>query len=1344
MTRHGYNKISQDDEKAPQKVGFVSYVLYQWMSSVFKTGKQRALEQSDFLPLSKENRTSFVTENLQENWREEERKCHETPRGRPKLWKSVTRTISFREVMILICMGIFRSFFRIPSPLLLGYLISSLMSTEPQQKMFLYGCALALSISSLVQKVSSQTLMYRCELMGITLRSALNGLIYHKTLLLSKDALLQYTTGKVIDLVSNDVQRLEGETIKWIFFGFLTLIELLIVPFLMVYYIGWQSLMGVLFLYLLLPYFVLLSKGGAVLRLQTAAVSDQRISLVNQVVSGIRAIKMHAWEDEYRQQIKKPRRTTKYVCYRLNRCQNIPILLVFFSRDEIAIIRKMCVLRAGVLALRFTSVIIATLLSVITLVLTEETLTPFNVFVLISFNNMLAKCIGTFLGFALLEGYEAYASLGRIEEFLLLKNLQISSSDRSSRKETEIEARNSSEIKRNSVDCQENMGGYSTLNESQDQTVLRVRSLAYKQIERQDSYILQDIEFCTPASSLTVITGPVGSGKSTLLSVIASEVPCTHGEVSCRGTLAYVPQTAWVFSGTIRANILFGLSYDDSKYTRVIEACALTDDFHQFPDTDQTLVGQRGVVLSGGQRARVSLARAVYANADVYLLDDPLSAVDFKVGRHIFEKCIKELLSHKTRMMTSHQEDHMKDADEVIVLCKGRVLERGSFLELQDKGILNKTIDPLYMKISKDNTGEKFVRENENESVGAAACLAGMESPSKETRSLLMPQEDREIGAISSKLYWDYLRSGMSTWMILAIILFSFIAQGMLVAPDVWLSFLTKKLPQDQKDQSNLVIYGCLAVVSLMFILTRTYVLLSCFLRCSERLHDKMVVATLQAPVLFFDSNSVGRILNRFSKDIGWLDEQLPRKFQLAIDSTLNMLASLILPAVMNPWLIFILIPLISVALYLSTYYLKTSRELKRLASISRSPVFSHISETLDGLETIRTRERQSDFVYQFYRHHDVLNQADILVMAGGKWISVRFEILTSLLVGAVAFSAVIMSQDAGECSTLQSLRTEGKQGLILCVIASTSAFAGLALAYVVQRLARSHYAIRTTSEVENLMTSVERVITYTKLECEPGYMIERRPPENWPNEGNIIFKEVSLRYYPGGPQVLKNIKLNIKGGTKIGVVGRTGAGKSSFVAALMHMPESCDEIVIDGIPVKEINLQETRRCISVLGQSPVLFNGSLRKNLDLVEQFTDADLWQVLQDVQLKESVKSLHGQLDHVLLENGANISVGERQLICLARVLLQRNKIIVLDEPTANVDPETEKTILGVVREKLRDSTVITIAHRLNTIKDCDKILLLKRGTVAEFDKFDTLVNTEESELREIARIASSKTT
>ena len=286
------------------------------------------------------------------------------------------------------------------------------------------------------------------------------------------------------------------------------------------------------------------------------------------------------------------------------------------------------------------------------------------------------------------------------------------------------------------------------------------------------------------------------------------------------------------------------------------------------------------------------------------------------------------------------------------------------------------------------------------------------------------------------------------------------------------------------------------------------------------------------------------------------------------------------------------------------------------------------------------------------------------------------------------------------------------------------SASAGLALVYAIQTVSQTQYATRKASDVENLMTSVERVMTYTKLESEPGYKVELFSPDHWPSEGNITFQDVSLIYYPGDPQVLKRINLNIKAGSKVGVAGRTGAGKSSFVAALMRMPDAEGEIVVDGIRIKEINLQEARRRISVLGQSPVLFSGSLRKNLDLEGQFHDVDLWRALEVVQLKELVESFEGQLDHELLEHGANISVGERQLVCLARVLLQQSKIIILDEPTSHVDPETEKTIWNVVRQKLKDSTVITIAHRLNTIKDCDMILVLKNGEVDEFDGVDSL--------------------
>ena len=300
------------------------------------------------------------------------------------------------------------------------------------------------------------------------------------------------------------------------------------------------------------------------------------------------------------------------------------------------------------------------------------------------------------------------------------------------------------------------------------------------------------------------------------------------------------------------------------------------------------------------------------------------------------------------------------------------------------------------------------------------------------------------------------------------------------------------------------------------------------------------------------------------------------------------------------------------------------------------------------------------------------------------------------------------------------------------------TAFAGLALAYAIQTITMTQFAVRKASDVENFMTSVERVITYTNLDSEPGYKVERLPPEHWPREGNITFQDVSLRYYPGGPQVLKKINLKIKGGAKIGVAGRTGAGKSSFVAALMRMPDADGDIMVDGVEIKNVNLQDARRCLSLLGQSPVLFAGSVRQNLDLMDQFQDSDLWRALEDVQLKDLVQSLEGQLDYELLEHGANVSVGERQLICLARVLLQQNKIIILDEPTAHVDPDTEQTIWNVVREKLRDSTVITIAHRLNTIRDCDMILVLKSGEVDEFGRFDILVHREEGTLNEMSRV------
>ena len=427
-------------------------------------------------------------------------------------------------------------------------------------------------------------------------------------------------------------------------------------------------------------------------------------------------------------------------------------------------------------ALEYTSSPMATMVTVITLVLTGQILTPANVFMLLAFVNQLQVILSLNLSYGLQGTYDAYASLGRLEDFLLLENLPSIIRDQAPADDkSDIDGNTSLET--NSQEEMQDPSVHDEVKAVHKPGTLLVRNLAHRQIKREDQFILQDVEVIADSGSLTVITGPVGSGKSTLLAAIAGEVSDRGGTRVCEGSLVYVPQIAWVFSGTIRENILFGESYDEAKYINIIEACALTEDIQEFPDRDQTVVGERGEVLSGGQRARVSLARAVYADADIYLLDDPLSAVDFKVGQHIFEKCIKGLLGDKTRVITSHQEQLMNEADTVMVLYKGRVLGKGSFRELEEKGILNTTVDPLLKKLNEDKSDSSFNREGE-ENGEVSDSRAGIVLQTNEAKGLQISEEDRLIGMVTSKLYWDYFRSGAPLLVIFAVISWCVITQG--------------------------------------------------------------------------------------------------------------------------------------------------------------------------------------------------------------------------------------------------------------------------------------------------------------------------------------------------------------------------------------------------------------------------------------------------------------------------------------------------------------------------------------------------------------------------------------
>ena len=449
----------------------------------------------------------------------------------------------------------------------------------------------------------------------------------------------------------------------------------------------------------------------------------------------------------------------------------------FLYRQEINIIFMKNAVLSSIAALDFSSAPVATLLSAITLVLTGQSLTPVNVFMLLSFISLLQNCFCRTIAFSVLQTYDAYASLQRLEEFLCLENLPSAYRD----KRSQTTGRISKLHTRHGSKTIQEVSLLDNVKDLKKSTALCVSSLTKKQIKREDEFILQDIEITAETGSLIVITGPVGSGKSTLLSAIAGEVSDTTGTVSYIGRLVYVPQLAWVFSGTIRENILFGESYNESKYTRIIEACALTKDIQKFPGFDKTVVGERGETLSGGQRARVSLARAVYADADLYLLDDPLSAVDFKVGHHIFQQCIKGLLGQKTRVVTSHQEQVLKEADSIVVLYKGRVMAKGSFTELKEKGFLNTIIDPLFKKVNEKKSDESFLLETgeKNEDADNSEGIDHLVvNPASEFKSLKISEEDRAIGAVSSKLYWNYFRSGVPVLVIIAVLFLYLITQG--------------------------------------------------------------------------------------------------------------------------------------------------------------------------------------------------------------------------------------------------------------------------------------------------------------------------------------------------------------------------------------------------------------------------------------------------------------------------------------------------------------------------------------------------------------------------------------
>ncbi|KAI4565329.1 hypothetical protein MJT46_009672 [Ovis ammon polii x Ovis aries] len=1162
-----------------------------WINPLFKIGHKRRLEEDDMYSVLPEDRCQHRGEELQGYWDQEVKRAEKDVQE-PSLMKAIIKCY-WKSYLPFAIFKLFEETFRILLPTYFEALITYFQNYDPSDSGALfkaYGYTAVLNVCLVIWAVLQHFFSYYTQRIGMRLRIAMCHMIYRKTLRLSNSAIGKTTTGQIVNLLSNDVNRFDSVTtrlhILWI--GPLNAITVIILLWME---IGISSLAGMA----LLIIFMLL-----------------------QIFSG---------------------------------------KLFLSLRKEISKILKSSYLDGMNLIFFDISSKVILFVTFTTYVLLGNMITVSQVFLAITLYQVV-KFTGILLFPMAIESVaETVASVRRIKNFLLLDELP---------------------------KCNHQLP-------SDGKTVVNVQDFTAFWDKELRTPTLQGLSFTVRPGELLAVVGPVGAGKSSLLSAVLGELPPSQGQVSVHGRIVYVSQQPWVFSGTVKSNILFGKKYEKERYEKVIKACALEEDLQFLENGDLTVVGDRGTTLSGGQKAQVSLARALYQDADIYLLDDPLSAVDAEVSRHLFEqmqfqvlkqrtvffstcrinlssssphpiigstpihvftyctfyvcRCICQVLHEKITILVTHQWQYLKDASQILLLEKGEMVQKGTYAELLKSGV---------------DFASLLKKENEE-----AEPSPVPESPTMRT------QTSSESSVHSQQSSTPLLKDAAAEDQDVAYIL-----------QDWWL--LNWANEQDALnitayEKGNITemvdlgwylgIFSGLTGSSLLLGVTRSLLTLYILVNSSQTLHNKMLKSILRVPVLFFDRNPAGRILNRFSKDIGHMDDSLPSSFQKFIQTFLQVIGVVGVVVVVIPWIAIPVIPLGIIFFFLRRYFLETSRDVKRLECSTRSPVFSHLASSLQGLWTIRAYKAEQRFQELFDSHQD-----------------------------------------------LHSALNVGQGGLIL--------------SYALNIIVVFPWCIRLSIEVENMMISVERVIEYIELEQEAPWELEFRPPPDWPNNGMIALSKVNFKYSSDGPLVLKDLTTDIKPGEKVGIVGRTGAGKSSFIAALFRLSEPEGRIWIDKILITEIGLHDLRKKMSIIPQDPIVFTGTMRENLDPFNKHTDEELWNVLEEVQLKEVIEELPDKMDTELVEFGSNLSVGQKQLVCLARAILRKNQILIIDEATAHVDPSTDELIQKKIREKFAQCTVLTIAHRLSTIIDSDRIMVFDSGRLEEYDEPYVLLQNRDS--------------
>ncbi|KIO14750.1 hypothetical protein M404DRAFT_120129 [Pisolithus tinctorius Marx 270] len=1173
--------------------------------------------------------------------------------------------------------------------------------------------ALGLWLLTIMSSVCTNQFFWRSMSTGVLARAVLIASIYERGVNLTGKERVKLTNAALVNHISTDVSRIDA-CAQW-FVTWTTPIQVTVCLIILLTELGPSALAGFSLFILIIPLQQQLMVLQHRTRLRSMVWTEQRTKILLEVLGAMRVIKYFSYEVPYLRKLSELR------------------------KKELRDICRIQFSTSANLALALSLPVLAATLSFVTYTLTAHDFSSAIIFSSLSLFQLLRQPM-MFLPRALSLISDAASAIRRLsrifhaelikgDTFVIDRTQEYAVVVRDATFEWESPEKIDEKVPDTSHS--DNRGG------ARGDRTARLdgqesHGRSHADAKEKDSmfkdapvFKVRSITLNIPRGQLVAIVGPVGSGKSSLLQGIIGEMRKVSGHVSLGGKVAYCPQTAWIQNATLRENVLFGQSFDEEKYWRVIELSCLLPDLQLLPDGDLTEIGEKGINLSGGQKQRVNIARALYHDPEIAIFDDPLSAVDAHVGKSLFEDIFIGSLRSRgiTTVLVTHAIHFLPQVDYIYTISNGTIVESGTYQELVTKDGEFARLDREYGGRTEDTKDENEGEEASERSVFSPkmVTIEDVKLKSAQAREKaagkgkvegrLIVKEERRTGSVSMKVYWAYLtaaRGAVTLPLVLLFILMMQTSQVMNSYTLVWWESNT----WHRSSSFYQTLYGCLGVAQAIFTFFLGASVDVMGYLVSQNLHHQSVQRVFYAPMSFFDTTPLGRVLGVFGKDVdsesSLLSILLPVYLTMA-----SILGSVVIVAILEPYF---LIAAVFVGIgysYFAGFYRASAREVKRLDSMLRSLMYAHFSETFTGLPTIRSYGEMRRFITTNRYYIDLEDRSLYLVITNQRWLTIRLDFMSAML---MFFVALLTVTDVSGINAAQI---------------------GLILTYTMMLAQFVSPMMRQSADVENNMNSVERIVQYTRKgtvpQEAPHEIPGNKPPPEWPRSGAVQFRDVQMSYRPGLPLVLKGVSLSIEGGEKIGVVGRTGAGKSSLMLTLYRIVElSSGSIVLDGIDISTLGLKDLRTRISIIPQDPLLFSGTIRSNLDPFSKYDDAKLWDALRrsclidppsakdgECESSEETRTDRYTLDSTIESEGANLSVGERSLLSLARALVKGCKVVVLDEATASVDLETDNKIQNTIKTEFRDCTLLCIAHRLRTIISYDRVLVMDAGMVAEFD-------------------------